>query len=363
MLGTGVLNVVIGLVFIYLLYSLLATIVQEFISTWMGLRAGMLRKGIRRMLEDHDEEMAGNLTDAFYHHPLIKYLAEKNKKCFPSYLSARNFSKVLLDLLQGKHTTPGEDMRKIIQKALDAGDIQWGTAKIGEETLQYLRSLWVDARGDIEKFRISLEQWFDDTMERTTGWYKKRVQYILFFIGLVIAILFNVETISIVQKLSKNPKLAEQLVLQAEKYTENQVAAGNILQNARNDSLISPKKNLAAEDSLMLMIRRSDQLLDSARMLVSTDIKDVSYLLGLGWAGKRHDNQYKISVSDNFRWFSVLGWLITALAISLGAPFWFDLLNRLMKLRNSVSIPTGTKETGKTPGTTPAEGTPANRVG
>jgi hypothetical protein len=363
MLGTGVLNVVIGLVFIFLLYSLLATIVQEFISTWMALRAGMLRKGIMRMLEDHDEEIAGNLTDAFYHHPLVKYLAEKNKKSRPSYLSARNFSKVLIDLLQGKHNIPGEDMRKIIQKALDSGEIQWETAKIGEETLQYLRSMWVDARGDIEKFRVLIEQWFDDTMERTAGWYKKKVQYILFFIGLTIAILFNVETISIVQKLSKNPELAEQLVNQAEKYTENQVAAGNLLQSARNDSLITGKNSPAEEDTLMLMIRKSNQLLDSARMLVSTDIKDVSYLLGLGWSGKSPENQYEISICDNFRWYSVFGWLITALAISLGAPFWFDLLNRLMKLRNSVSIGTSAKETGNAPGAASAESTTVNRVG
>jgi hypothetical protein len=98
-------------------------------------------------------------------------------------------------------------------------------------------------------------------------------------------------------------------------------------------------------------------------MLVSTDIKDVSYLLGLGWSGKSPGNQYKISVCDNFRWYSVFGWLITALAISLGAPFWFDLLNRLMKLRNSVSIPVASKESGKSPGNTPVEGTPVNRVG
>jgi hypothetical protein len=30
------------------------------------------------------------------------------------------------------------------------------------------------------------------------------------------------------------------------------------------------------------------------------------------------------------------GWLLTALAITLGAPFWFDLLNKIMVIRSTV---------------------------
>jgi hypothetical protein len=45
-------NVVIGLVFIYLLYSLLATIVIEIIATKIGLRARNLKEAVDRMLSD-----------------------------------------------------------------------------------------------------------------------------------------------------------------------------------------------------------------------------------------------------------------------------------------------------------------------
>ncbi len=37
------------------------------------------------------------------------------------------------------------------------------------------------------------------------------------------------------------------------------------------------------------------------------------------------------------------GWLLTALALSLGAPFWFDLLNKVVNVRHGIANP-GTKK-------------------
>ena len=78
---------------------------------------------------------------------------------------------------------------------------------------------------------------------------------------------------------------------------------------------------------------KRDELLDQASTLVKNDINSVHHSLGLGW--ETYD-------SSSFRsiFYSLIGWLVTALALSLGAPFWFDLLNRLMKLRGSVATPT-----------------------
>src|SRR5665647_1653992 len=106
MFNSVVLDVVIGLVFIYLLYSLLATIIQEIIATYLGLRAKMLKKGISRMLDD--DVNAKGISDIFYGHPLIKYLGENKSHSNPAYLAAKNFSKVLIDLLRGENVQPGQ---------------------------------------------------------------------------------------------------------------------------------------------------------------------------------------------------------------------------------------------------------------
>lgn len=327
MFNSVVLDVVIGLVFIYLLYSLFATIIQEIIATKINLRAKTLKKGIARMLDDDNDSKGNCLSRAFYKHPLIKYLGQDKRLCKsgePAYLTAQNFAKVLIDLLRGENFEPGQSQNPLIQQAINEKKILWGEGtKISAETLSYIKSIWADAQGDVEKFRALLEQWFDDTMERASGWYKKQTQKILFLIGLFIAISFNVDSISIAKKLSNNPKLAAQLANNASVYLQNH--EGNAT-NLNDSGKIIPKDNIVP---LTLM--------DSANSLVQKNIKDANELLGLGWTKICKNGKSKFSFCSNFYWHSIFGWIITALAISLGAPFWFDLLNKLMKLRSSVA--------------------------
>jgi len=366
MFNSTVLDVVIGLVFIYLLYSLFATIIQEIFATYRNLRAKILKKGIARMLDDDSKEYSlfatinqeilatyRNLrakilkkgiarmldddckeiclSEEFYKHPLIKYLGENKrygKPGKPAYLTAQNFSKVLIDLLRGDNFQPGQSQNPLIQQALNDGKILWkDRINISPETLSYIKSIWADAQGDVEKFRVLLEQWFDDTMERASGWYKKQTQVILFFIGLSIAIFFNVDSISIAKKLSNNPKLASQLANNASVYLQNHEEIGI---NPSDSGEIIPKDK----------ITESIALIDSANSLVQKNIKDANKLLGLGWTKVCKNGESKFSFWPNFYWHSIFGWVITALAISLGAPFWFDLLNKLMKLRSSVASST-----------------------
>jgi len=375
MFNSGVLDVVIGLVFIYLLYSLLATIIQEIISSLFSFRAKVLERAVVRMLEDETHRKSrirgalslfkksghggekGTPSWEFYDHPLIKFLGENKRSCKPSYINRETFSKVLLDLMRGDGVRPGDDIRPLVQKALDESRMITGNAPIGPETLRYLRSIWTDAQGDVEKFREYLENWFDETMDRASGWYKKNVQFILFFIGLTMAVIFNVDTIRIVSKLEKDPKLREQLVQQADAFVKAnpdldrqilaqeqelealnaQLGQGN-LPPAAADSL----KNIAEGDSLTLarykqMEALRDKLMVQADSLINNDIGKANDILGLG-----------LNNLDCARWDwgcffkSLLGWIITALALSLGAPFWFDMLNKLMKVRSS--IPSGSQD-------------------
>jgi hypothetical protein len=360
MFNSVVLNVVIGLVFIYLLYSLLATIIQEIIAANLGMRSRMLKKGICRMLDD-DVEDNEPLSKVFYKHPLIKYLGENKLFKKPSYISAQNFSKVLIDLLRGENAQPGQNFASLIQTSLKNEEVQWGgiKIKINPETLSFLKSLWADAQGDVEKYKSMLEQWFDDTMERVTGWYKRRVQWIMLCIGLFLAFAFNIDSISIAIKLSKDPKLAEQLANNASAYIQthkelgNQLKADVINQNDSNvlKNITKSGINTISEN----MVLQSFKLIDTASIMIKADIDNSNKLLGLGWhcievkhtdstntknsnTGKEFKNKFRW-VPVNFHKYSIFGWLITALAISLGAPFWFDLLNKFINLRNAGKNP------------------------
>jgi hypothetical protein len=195
MFNNVALDVVIGLVFIFLLYSLLATIIQELIATKLAFRAKILEKGILRMLEDgkssssftHIFGRRNILKDKyiaawFYAHPLIKYLGENNQYSKPAYLSAQNFSKVLIDLLKGSGNISVNEVQQLndsIQKgviyhlpidlvsdeknpAIKALRHQLGsaiqngkgdpdnTSEINPDTKLFLLSLWKEAGADID---------------------------------------------------------------------------------------------------------------------------------------------------------------------------------------------------------------------
>ncbi|HMH20122.1 MAG TPA: hypothetical protein VK563_00030 [Puia sp.] len=355
MLNNAALDVVIGLVFIFLLYSLLATIIEEIVATFIGLRGAVLKMAIDRMLNDDVRTggtAAAKMSEAFYQHPLIKYLRAESTSIRkrPAYINSETFSKVLIDLLRGQEVAPGDSFRPFIQKSLDEGKIAWAKGvSIEAETLSYLRSVWVDSHGDVDRFKEYVEQWFDEMMDRTTGWYKKYTQRILFGVGIVIAIFFNVDTIKITVKLQHDPKLREQVIAQATEFTKahpnldkelqdrklaidslNTAALAKERDTTKKSALAKDKDSLNSNaDEYYLKSRRlRDSLYNQATALVDNDIRKANNILAIGWEG---------GFLKNFGLYSLFGWVFTALAISLGAPFWFDLLNKLMKLRSSVA--------------------------
>ncbi len=369
MFNSVVLDVVIGLVFIYLLYSLLVTVIQEMIATVFNFRAKILQRAIVRMLEDDEKfksafsslshlfRSKGNLSGKhslsydFYNHPLIKFLGENTRHKAPSYIDKETFSKVLTDLLRGENVKPGDDVSSFIQQSLDDKKVKWGTSGIGDQTLSYLNSIWADAEGDVSRFRAYLENWFEETMLRATGWYKRHTRFIVFVVGLAIVILFNVNTIEIVNKLEKDPKIREQIVQQADAFAKahpdldkdillQKMKFQNLpKENAKSDSARMNQQDSSSDlEQLELLKAEENKLFDRADSIMRTDISKTNGLLGLGWQTSQFKSMNLIGLGK-----AILGWLITALAVSLGAPFWFDLLSKLMKLRNALTN-TNTKQ-------------------
>jgi hypothetical protein len=155
------------------------------------------------------------------------------------------------------------------------------------------------AGDDIGKLKKSLQNWFNSAMDRVSGWYKYRTQWMLFGIGLVLAATLNADTIRIVKQLSRDPTLRQSIVAAA--------------QSAK------PSDN-----------KRGESIKDQIQQ-AQTEISNIQSIgIPLGWAGTRRPSSYG-------EWLQVSGgWLLTAVAISLGAPFWFDMLNKLMVVRSTV---------------------------
>jgi hypothetical protein len=208
MFGSSILEVAIGVVFVYLLVSLLcSTINEQVIARFFALRAKTLEAGIKNMLASPQGD---NLVTKFYENPLIQGLSQKTtigKVLKPSYIPADIFAAALMsmDVVQAYKENPVA-MNIPIPEAL---------------------ALLINkANKDPAKELASIEKWYDDTMDRVSGWYKRRVQLIIFALGLVIAVGLNIDTLSLITGLLNNTVTRATIVSAAQGAASTQPIAG-----------------------------------------------------------------------------------------------------------------------------------------
>jgi hypothetical protein len=220
----------------------------------------------------------------------------------PSYIPSKNFAKALLDI--AANGAKGADLNLTgTAPLISLETIRAGIKdNIPNADLQRAIANAIDtAQGNLDKAQKNLENWYDSSMDRVSGWYKRSTQYIIFGVGLAAAIILNINTISIINYLATNDTARKVIVAQAEKISK--------------DSTIVNENYAKAEQKL-------DEL-----------------KIPMGWPVGFYSAQ--LNPKEGFGVFNtilgpLLGWLITALAGSLGAPYWFDLLNKVMVIRSTV---------------------------
>lgn len=308
MFGSQVLEIAIGLIFIYLLLSLFASAINEMIASLFSLRGKNLISALKIMLENSD------WVDKFYDDLHIKKLSIRpimNKvglKTPPSFISKETFSKTFLRLLK-----TGEQVESAIP-SLKKGIEE----NFNHDSLKILKDFVEEAGENIEEFQQKLEDWYDEMMRQATEWYRSKVRFILFVVGVIIAISVNANTIQIVKKLSINPETRQALVNAAEQ-----------LHAQGKENVLPPENdNRDFKEKIDDLSAKANQVLE----LTST-----YSVLGIGW-GEENVGKIK-NIWDVL--FLAAGWLITAFAISLGAPFWYDMLGRVVSIRSAAKTKSG----------------------
>lgn len=288
------LNIVIGLVFVLLLFSLLASTIMEVIAALLSLRAKNLRNSLENML--------GAKMDDFVRHPLFRQIAfasDQRNRRISSYYLPNHISK--------------ETFITIVQDIMDAGNRDALSAKIQTmedgEPKRMMQFILRYAGGDIKEFQAQAERWFDEVMSRSLDWYKRNLKWWLFAIGLVLAGIFNADTIQIYQNISASAVTQKFLTEMAANYADN------------TDTVTAIQLDLSLEAS----IARLDSALQKIEYIHSP--------LGLGW----NASVYKFTA---YMWLvKLLGLILTGIAVTMGAPFWFDLLKKMLALRGGSDKP------------------------
>ena len=283
MLDSPIIEVAIGLVVLFFVLASGASAVVEIISAATRKRARDLEAEILSLVGDSETFEALKETSVF------EALIGRNKK-FPSYVSARSFASAV------------EEMRRVTELC------DWPESRT-TPLLKRLDGLVHHFGDDISARRAGLERWFDETMARLGGTYKRWTLVWLFLIGLVLAVGVNASATQVAANLWSDPAAREAVADSA----SDRVSEGTTESDASKDeSLADAASNLRNQ-------------LDDA-------------LLPIGWT----DANRPESVGG---WIvQVAGWLITAAMVTLGAPFWFGLLTKVVSLRATGAKPLAAAE-------------------
>jgi hypothetical protein len=344
MIFSDALEVAIGLTFLFLLLSLASTSLVEIVETFLKARGQLLYDGLCELMGDPANPAVGKAAaKAIYAHPLVQgtyrgsFQDALAGRGLPSYIQPGNFALTLIDqVLDGE--LGADRATATLPATASFGERLWlGAQAIPAEPLRRAIGQAVEIAGnDAVAVRAFLEAWYSNGMERVSGWYKRRTQKQLLFIGLFIALVMNVNTITVADSLARNATLRRAVMAEAEAglVTLQVAAKPDVPATPAADGATSANADaLAPTDSGDARARQT------MKGLTALDQLGVP----IGWSkGTRHAVMLPIEQADSSlsqigaTVQLVLGYILTALAIMLGAPFWFDVLGKLMTVRNAL---------------------------
>jgi len=394
MFGSSIIDIAIGMVFIYLLLSLICSAASEIIERYSRKRARDLENGIKEMLLNVDG--TGDLVKRLYEHPLVYSLYAKpyspGAKTLPSYIPARNFALALMDLVADKGAAGATALAGTSTAGAVATHLASVRAEIESSTtlppnVKQALVTFFDASDNPAKVRENIENWFDSAMDRVSGVFKRRSQLIIVVLGMVLSILLNVDSIALVRSLYTDRAMRDSLVAAASEYAKNnptppasasspasttaatpsaspkaQSSPSPSSSPAKGAAAASPSGSPTSTPSAVTNATASPTPSvsptpcvtgDTPECRVKKNLDEINKLgLPIGWTRKENvppdppDPRQLYGVSPQAWVIRFLGWLITALAVSLGAPFWFDLLNKFIVVRGTVKPKEKSSEEG-----------------
>ena len=206
-----------------------------------------------------------------------------------------------------------------------------------------LHTLLDDAERDVEHFKRNIEVWFNNAMDRVSGWYKRRSQWVIGGLCIVASVGLNVDSMAVVDYLQTNSGVRDALVAKAKAFSDrNATAVAQLPARGPGDGngaapAPDPEKTMGAITNQLEVVR--------------TELTGLKLPVGWKWAPDQPGTAEETTKRDPYRLefraaelrstigFHWLGWFITALAATLGAPFWFDTLNRIIAIRSAGKSP------------------------
>lgn len=287
MFGLETLDILIGMMTVYFMFGIACTAIVEAISAWTRIRSQNLDVALNEFLSGDLSQNQQFITQ-FFEHPLIQSLSKGNQGR-PSYIPPDIFAQVVEALVVSKSA----------MATLSAGvNAMPGNAK-NNRIKGILETVVAQTGNNAATFRNAVAKQFDAVMDRASGWYKRKMQTITLIVATVLVLGGNIDSLNLATVLASNPDVREKMVAIAQQEVNE---AKNQAQDKERIAIAKGKYNHAID------------VMQSAGF-------------ELGWKG------WPQGVTE---WLAkVVGLLVTIFAVSLGGPFWFDILQRVMQVRST----------------------------
>jgi hypothetical protein len=346
-----VLEVAVGLIFMWLVLSISTMQVQEWLVTRLSWRSDDLEKTIRQML------MSNELAGEIYKHPLISSMMKApkpgdKKDPKPSYIPSDKFALALFDTV----ASAGTDESKILTN-IDLAKLRKGIkilAPTNEGLARALNTLLIgveNADDNIAATRTNIENWFNAVMDRSSGWYKRRAQGVAFLIGLAFAIILNIDSVAIANFLWREPSVRQALAARAstfqppEQTSESNPAMAIQEFRAQFDGLQIPFGWIFEEVNLS----QTDEAGAVVNLTCSFWPSSDQQVFGFGNNNNCIRPATAQANTNGLIWIiaKLMGIAMTAAAAAQGAPFWFDMLAKFTNVRGSGAKPSKDEDEAK----------------
>jgi hypothetical protein len=405
MINSPILDTIISLVVIYFLLSNLVIVLNEIVMHWLESRAKFLQKSLNSVFNDnklnknftlllYDNPNIDVLKRTLKKQP--HYISAENfcaalvdvisKEAIKTTFEQDAITKKFNVIETGLNLTPMEKFAEGVE-SLNHSDLK-----------ELLRSFITNSyNAEKKEYDFSLLNqviinWYNSYMDRVSGWFKSARKPLTFLLSVVVAIILNVDSMGLVKNLITNKTLRDKLVEKAYSIAEhetnedykkaviNRVDTVKINQlkkaKAEQDSIIryAIYKNLEPDYSIIrkinidlkkqeILLKYSDSsnmadssqynsnkpvLLDNNLRNTLNEIEELN--LPIGWKKIDCDNcsttvKIHLFLNENKHFFTFqtyFGWLITSFALMLGAPFWFEVIKKLVNIRSSGKNPAET---------------------
>lgn len=361
-----VLEVGIGLVFVYLAVSLACSGIYEAIAKLGDIRAKDLKKNLG--------ELFGNqtLVDELYKHPFIKRITRKSwldkklgREGYPKEIDTGVIAAALTDKV-GEKLSDGtvqtlKEAVEVFYKNLPAPKDGAGAKDEGGDLMQSMVNIVkleaADLKDEIKRFQAEMETWIDESMSHVSHWFTRKARLIIVLVAVALCGVMNIDTIRITHALYNDNALRARVVAAADQLVEE----GKEVKVAEQAAADPEKKGIFIEKQVEEIGAIAGDLKKDFQQLglpIGWGFdKEVRHILGTlcvaekkfeaAKEDKKLEAAFKKAQGEageliiaqtclEYWLYKILGILITIAAVTMGAPFWHDILKKMMGFRKTL---------------------------